>query len=188
MSLGQCWSVPLKFSQFCPRKNRPPATRAKKRKVVPKLYEPIKRGEGNVWCDEWYPSEVRGHSYLYNSLRVRRHIHLTEADLDNLCMRDNKSKILLLLVRRRWSLYQNWTSRKEESNAIIISIIWVVLRWNLALVANFNKLRLAPVNWQKELIVLVWTAIRTFPPYIHWKSIKAREGWRHKVDDSLLMV
>lgn len=64
--------------------------------------------------------------------------HFTEADLDNLCMRENKFKIPLLLVRIRWYLYQNWTSWKEESNAIIISIIWAILRWNLALVANFN--------------------------------------------------
>ena len=65
-------------------------------------------------------------------------LHLTKADLDNLCMRKNRFKIPFVLVIMRWSLYQNWTSRKEESNATIISIIWAVLRWNLALVANFN--------------------------------------------------
>jgi len=50
-------------------------------------------------------------------------LHLTEADFDNLCMRENKFKFSFLLVRMRSSLYQNCTSRKEEFNAIIIFII-----------------------------------------------------------------
>ena len=39
---------------------------------------------------------------------------------------ENKFKISLLLIQTRWSLDQSCTSRKEESNKNIISIIWVV--------------------------------------------------------------
>ena len=113
-------------------------------KAASKLYESIKRGERDTWWDEWCPNE-REVTSIYTLCWGRgdtsiglMSLHLIEADLDNLCMRRNKFKIPFLLVRMRWSLYQNWTSRKEESNAIIISIIRAVLRWNLALVANFN--------------------------------------------------
>ena len=57
---------------------------------------------------------------------------------NNLHMCGHKFKNTLLLDQIRWYLYQFWSSRKEEFNAII-SIKWVVPRWNLALVANFNN-------------------------------------------------
>ena len=60
------------------------------------------------------------------------------ADLNNLHMCGHKFKNTLLLVEIGWSLYQFWSSWKEEFNAIIISIKWVTQRWNLALVSNFN--------------------------------------------------
>jgi len=148
VNTGQHWSVlslkfqpvlSLKFSASC-------HTCEEEREIAPSCTNQSREKREMKWCDEWCPNEERGHYYLYNSLRGEEthplsflSLHFTETDLDNLCMREKKFKIPLLLVRMRWILYQNWTSRKEESNAIIISILWVVLRWNLALVANFNK-------------------------------------------------
>lgn len=68
-------------------------------------------------------------------------LHDDVADLNNLHVSGHKFKNTPLLVQIRWSLYQFWSSRKEEFNAIIISIKWAVPRWNLALVANLNTYR-----------------------------------------------
>jgi len=127
----------LKFFSFY-------ATRGREREVAQVVRTNQEKREKNdvcEWCPKWgersllFIQFVEGeetHPLGFLSL------HLLEADLDNLCMRENKFKISLLLVWMRWSLYQNWTSQKEGSNAIIISIIWVFTRWNLFLVSNSN--------------------------------------------------
>jgi len=57
-------------------------------------------------------------------------LHDDVADQNKLYMSGHKFKIILLHVQMRWSLYQSWSSRKEESNAIIISIKRAIPRWN----------------------------------------------------------
>jgi len=94
---------------------------------VVRNYKPIKRGEKEM-CDVMSDVQMRRevtpiYTNRWGCRDTSLGLYLTKANFDNLCMRENKFKIPLLFVRMRWSLYQNSTSRKEESNAIIISII-----------------------------------------------------------------
>lgn len=135
------------FGLFWPRKTRLPATRAKKTSCLQVLRIKQEKRE-MMWCvmsectNEgratpiytihwgWGDTSIGLHEPTFDWGRPWPFVH-----------KKNKFIIPFLLIRMRWSLYQNCTSPKEESNAIIISIIWVVLRWNLALVANFNKIQ-----------------------------------------------
>ena len=73
-------------------------------KVASKLYEPIKRGEREI-CDDMSDVQMRERSLPFihfiegdeTHLLGFMSLHLTEADRDNLCMRENKFKIIFLL-------------------------------------------------------------------------------------------
>ena len=129
VNIGQCCPVPWNFQPPKLVQKFDLLHTCKVEKPPRCTNQSIEGRERDMWWDDDVQMRERSLLFIHFVEGEETHplgfmsLHFTQVDLDNLCMRENKFKIPFLLVRMRSSLYQNWTSLKEESNAIIISII-----------------------------------------------------------------